>query len=329
LKMNKAIILIVLFAFAGLATATFKADTLAPMWSAWKSQNKKTYSAAEEVTRFGIFVENFNKIHRLNTESDGVTFAVNHFADLTATEFKQIYASGAFPENYQMETRPSLRRNIELPTSVDWRNKGAVTPVKDQGQCGSCWSFSTTGVLEGYNFVKSGHLLSFSEQQLVDCAKDAGYGCQGGWPYKAVQYAAQNGLELESDYPYTAKDGQCKFNSGKAHKVNSGYQFVTPKSSDQLKAALVNGPVSVLVEADQDSFQFYKSGVLATGCGANLDHAVLAVGYQKIGVLEAFIVKNSWGTRWGNDGYIYISTIQQENNGQGVCGILGQPVIAK
>jgi len=330
-KMNKLILLVALFAFAGFASATFRADTLSSLWSAWKVQHKKSYSVAEEAVRFGIFIENFNKIHRLNSETEGVTFAVNKFADLTATEFKQIYASGANFENHRKEVaRNSLRRNLNvdaLPDSVDWRNKGAVTPVKDQGQCGSCWAFSTTGVLEGFNYVNNGELLSFSEQQIVDCASAAGYGCQGGWPYLAVQYAAQNGLELESDYPYTAKDGTCSFDASKAHKVNSNYQFVTPKSTDQLKSALVNFPVSVLIEADQDTFQFYKSGVLATGCGANLDHAVLAVGYQKVGVLEAFIVKNSWGTSWGSDGYIFISTIQQINNGQGVCGILAQPMI--
>jgi len=327
--MNKAILLVALFAFAGLASATFRADTLSPMWSAWKVQNKKAYTAAEEVTRFGIFIENFNKIHRLNTESDGVKYAINKFADLTATEFKQIYASGGHFENHRKEVaRNSLRRDFgALPDSVDWRNKGAVTPVKDQGQCGSCWTFSTTGVLEGFNFVNNGKLLSFSEQQIVDCASAAGYGCQGGWPYLAVQYAGQNGLELESDYPYTAQDGTCVFDASKVTKVNSGYTFVTPKSTDQLKAALVNFPVSVLIEADQDTFQFYSSGVIKASCGANLDHAVLAVGYEKVGLLEAFIVKNSWGTSWGSSGYVYISTIQTENQGQGVCGILAQPMI--
>jgi len=324
--MNKVILLVALFAFAGLASATFKADNLSSLWSAWKVQHKKAYTAAEEVTRFGIFIENFNKIHRLNSESEGVKFAVNKFADLTATEFKLKYASSGFSE--VQAQAPRLRRDVgALPDSVDWRNKGGVTPVKDQGQCGSCWAFSTTGVLEGFNFVNNGELLSFSEQQIVDCASSAGYGCQGGWPYRAVQYAAQNGLELESDYPYTAKDGKCSFDSSKAHKVASGYQFVTPKSTDQLKAALVNFPVSVLIEADQDAFQFYSKGVLTTGCGANLDHAVLAVGYQKVGVLEAFIVKNSWGTSWGSDGYIFISTVQAINQGQGVCGILAQPMI--
>jgi len=324
--MNRVILLVALFAFAGLASATFKAEHLNSLWSAWKVQNKKAYTAAEEVTRFGIFIENFNKIHRLNAESEGVKFAVNKFADLTATEFKFKYASSGFSE--VQAQAPRLRRDIgALPDSVDWRNKGAVTPVKDQGQCGSCWTFSTTGVLEGFYFVNNGKLLSFSEQQIVDCDTDQDEGCNGGWPYLAVEYAAKNGLEQESDYPYTAEDGDCKYNKAKATKVAGGYQFVTANSTDSLKAALVNGPVSVAIEADQDVFQFYSKGVISTGCGAELDHAVLAVGYQKVGVLEAFIVKNSWGTSWGADGYVFISTINKLNKNQGACGILAQPVI--
>jgi len=327
--MNKTIFLIVIFAFAGIAAATFKTDTLVPIWSAWKNQHKKSYTAVEETTRFSIFVENFNKIQRLNAQSNGATFAVNKFADLTATEFKAIYASGFLGAEQTRASRPSFRRSgplTSLPSSVDWRNKGAVTPVKDQGQCGSCWAFSATGVLEGFNFVRTGELLSFSEQQLVDCAKDS-YGCQGGWMYKAVSYAASQGIELESDYPYTAKDGRCAYDLSKINQINAGYEFVTANSSDSLKAALVKSPVSIAIEADQDVFQFYKSGVISAGCGANLDHGVLAVGYQKVGVLEGFIVKNSWGNDWGVDGYVYISTIQQLNNGQGACGILAQPLI--
>jgi len=323
------VLIIALFAFADLVSTTFKADTLAPMWSAWKNQHKKTYSTAEEATRFGIFVENFNKIHRLNAESTGVQFAVNKFADLTTTEFKQIYASGVLSNNdhEEVSSKLSLRRAISLPESIDWREKGAVTPVKYQGACGSCWAFSVTGVLEGFNFVKTGELLSFSEQQLVDCARLAGFGCLGGYPNLAIQYTAKNGLETEADYPYSAKRSQCQFNSSKAHKVNSGYQMVTPQSTDQLKAALINFPVSVLVESGQETFQFYKSGVITTNCDDKLDHAVLAVGYQKVEDSEAFIVKNSWGTDWGVDGYVYISTNQTENQGFGVCGILSKPMI--
>jgi len=326
LQMNKLILLIAIIGFA----SAFKADSLSNLWDAWKVQHKKTYSATEEVMRFGIFVENFHKVNRLNVENTETKFALNKFADMSATEFKLKHATGGFFEAHKkFVAANSVSAPIRnLPDSVDWRNKGAVTPVKDQGQCGSCWSFSTTGVLEGFYFVNNGKLLSFSEQQIVDCDTDQNEGCNGGWPYLAVEYAASKGLELESDYPYTAQDGTCKYKKAKAVQVAGGYKFVTSNSTDQLKAALVNGPVSVLIEADQDTFQMYSSGVLRKGCGAELDHAVLAVGYQKVGVYEAFIVKNSWGTSWGQDGYIFIGTDQKQNNGQGVCGILAQPLIA-
>jgi len=323
----KAIILIALLAVAATASSV---EVYNNMFDAWKVQHKKAYSAAEEAMRFGIFVENVKKIARLNAENTDVKFAINKFADLTAFEFKSKNAGCSFVEKNKkfIEQHTAPTRNIgALPDSVDWRNKGAVTPVKDQGQCGSCWTFSATGVLEGFYYINNGKLLSFAEQQIVDCDTEEDEGCNGGWPYLAVEYAAKNGLEQEADYPYTAEDGDCKYNKNKAVQVAKGYAFVTANSTDSLKAALVNGPVSVAIEADQDVFQFYSKGVISTGCGAELDHAVLAVGYQKVGVLEAFIVKNSWAADWGQDGYVYISTINKLNKNQGACGILAQPVI--
>jgi len=301
-------------------------DSLHTLWSTWKIQHNKFYRETEELVRFGIFVENVEKVARMNAESTTAQFGLNKFADLTSTEFSFHYASSSFYE-YEVEIT-EVQANSNLPDEVDWRQKGAVTPVKDQGECGSSWAFSATGVIEGTYFIKQGKLLSFSEQQIVDCAHNAGYGCLGGWPYLTIQYSAQNGLETESDYPYNAKEGNCKFDSSKALPVTSGYKFITSKSTDLLKTALIDSPVSVLVQADEDNFRFYKSGVLTVGCGATLNHAALVVGYKKMGILEAFIVKNSWGTNWGADGYIYISTIQQLNNGQGACGILAQPVVS-
>jgi len=320
-------LIVSLLLVAGLASIT-DSEHMKSMWESWKSQNNKAYSDIEEPARFGIFSHNYKKIQKFNAENDTPQLAINKFADLTASEFKSQHASCAFAAEQQLvEERSEYQYVGALPASVDWRSKGAVTPVKNQGQCGSCWSFSTTGVLEGFNFINSGKLLSFSEQQIVDCDTGVDQGCDGGWPYLAVEYAAKNGLETEAEYPYTAQDGTCRYKSNEAKKVNSNYSFVTANSTDQLKAALVNMPVSVLIEADQDVFQFYKNGVIKTGCGASLDHAVLAVGYHKVGVLEAFIVKNSWGTDWGMDGYVQIWSQQQPNGGQGVCGILAQPMI--
>jgi KDEL-tailed cysteine endopeptidase len=324
---------LLLVALAGAASAYEKFD-VTPLWEAWKYRHMKTYHETEESVRFAIFSDNHHKIMKWNEEHDEPKLAINKFADLTATEFKAQQAACAHKDDDHINVREHMSEVEELapevlPTSVDWRNKGAVTPVKDQGQCGSCWTFSTTGVIEGFYFVKNNELLSFSEQQIVDCDTDTNQGCNGGWPYLAVQYAAKNGLELETDYPYTAQDGTCQYNKAKTHQVASDYAYVTPKSVNALKTALVTQPVSILIEADQDVFQFYSSGVIKANCGANLDHAVLTVGYKKVGVLEAWIVKNSWGTEWGDQGYVYISTIPALNQGQGVCGILAQPVIAK
>jgi len=325
--MSKVIFALAIIALFSVASASTSFESLSTLWGVWKSTHGKRYSPAEESHRFNVFQHNLAKIAKLNAQNSGVTFAINHFADLTAAEFKSKYVNGGHIAPSFSEEFLAYPTTGSLPDSIDWRNRGAVTPVKNQGQCGSCWTFSATGVLESFYFINNGQLLSFSEQQIVDCATDAGQGCGGGWPYLAIDYAAKYGLETEEDYPYNAKDGTCKYEASKAHKICSGHKMVTPKSSDQLKAALVNNPVSVVIEADQDTFQFYSSGVISTGCGASIDHAVLAVGYQKVGALEAFIVKNSWSSNWGSDGYVYISTIQKLNNGQGACGILYQPVV--
>jgi len=322
--MNTKVVL--LLVIIGMASA-MKADAFQSLWSTWKTQYKKVYAASEELVRFGIFIENFEKIHRMNQEhqADGLKFGLNQFSDLTTHEFGTIYASGTLYDSSEKFDTVNISVG-DLPESVDWRTKGAVTAVKDQRQCGSCWAFSTVGVLESFYFINNGKLLSFSEQQLVDC-NTINHGCSGGIPPLAVKYVANNGLQLESDYPYTAARGTCTFDSTKATKINSGYKIVTRKSAEQLKAALVNSPVSVAVMANQDIFHHYQSGVVTKGCGAILDHAVLAVGYQKVDGVEAFIVKNSWGKYWGQEGYIYIGTDESKNAGYGVCGILGLPTI--
>merc|ERR1711916_237449 len=182
----------------------------------------------------------------------------------------------------------------------------------DQGQCGSCWAFSTTGGLEGAWQISTGSLTSMSEQQFVDCAKSAGAGCQGGDMGSAFQWAESQNVATESSYPYTARDGSCKSSYTTAIPQGgvTGYKSVG-QSTDALKSALQTGPVSVAIEADQFAFQLYSGGVLSSGCGTNLDHGVLAVGYDD----TSFKVKNSWGTSWGNNGYVQIS---QSGN---TCGI--------
>lgn len=185
-----------------------------------------------------------------------------------------------------------------LSTSVDWRTKGAVNPVQDQGQCGSCWAFSSTAAMEGEHFLKTGKLLKLSEQQFVDCDPKS-EGCNGGLEAYAFQYAKKNPQELETDYKYTARTGRCKADSAKEIVKATSYTAVPKKSDKQLKAAIDMQPTCVSVDAETD-FQFYSGGILnAKNCGTDLDHAVTAVGYGSENGKEYYIVRNSWGSSWG------------------------------
>ncbi len=275
------------------------------------------------------------------TNSKNLTYTLGHniYSGLDSTEFNEFMG---FKNNQLLLEKRNLRGSVNeaqeltqvdltaLPTSIDWVAKGAVTPVKDQGQCGSCWSFSTTGALEGAYEIKYGNLVSFSEQQLVDC--DLGprlnHGCNGGLMDGAFSWISSNGgLCTESAYPYvsgtTKTNGQCQTTC----KLVSGskilkYVDVTPNSDTAMMTALAQQPVSIAIEADQKEFQLYKSGVFTGTCGTNLDHGVLVVGYGTESGNDFYKVKNSWSNTWGENGYIKLGRGSQYNKGAGQCGML-------
>merc|ERR1719421_648144 len=291
----------------------------------WYKTHNKVYERENFGSRYMTFKKNLQFIQMHNAGNSSVTVALNEFADMTNEEFS------AKMKGYTHVERPLMRsKNVKtlpttnLPSSVDWTTKGVVTPIKNQGQCGSCWAFSTTGSVEGANALKTGTLVSLSEQELVDCAGSYGnQGCNGGLMDYGFEYAKAKGLCTESSYPYTARDGTCKTSCSAAVTIG-GYQDVAQNNEDQLQAAVAQQPVSVAIEADKSVFQFYSGGVMtSSACGTQLDHGVLVVGYGTESGTDYWKVKNSWGTTWGMSGYILLG--RGDNGAKGTCGIAMQP----
>jgi len=282
-----------------------------------------SYGTVEEFNyRSEIFGRKEEEFHQWNSDpSNTSSVGHNQFSTWGDEEYKGLLG-------YKIEFSQYHDLNIGEWTdsgasSVNWVEKGAVTPVKNQQQCGSCWAFSTTGSLEGANFIKTGKLVSLSEQQLVDCSRSQGnMGCNGGLMDNGFRYAEKTAIETESDYPYTARGGRCTVNSKKGVVSAVSYYDVAPSKPAELKKALQAGPVSVAIQADQMVFQSYTGGVITSSkCGTQLDHGVLAVGYgtdPKFG--DYYLVKNSWGASWGEKGYVRIGVA----DGAGICGIQSQ-----
>lgn len=284
--------------------------------------------------RRATFEANIQKITEHNAKGLSWTMGVNHFADLTEDEWADevgttacVHTMKSSLRRHQESTQGRLVpvANPQNAASIDWRKSGAVTPVKDQGSCGSCWAFSTTGSTEGAWFNTHKDLVSLSEQQLVDC-DGVDSGCNGGLMDYAFEYIEKHGITSETNYPYTAEEGNCQ--TSKVEDVVatvSSYKDVTSQSQAALENALNVGPVSIAIEADRRAFQLYDGGVLSgdAGCGTQLDHGVLAVGYGTDGK-DYWIVKNSWGGQWGESGYIRLER-GSSTGSKGTCGLLSQP----
>lgn len=301
---------VALFAGLGLAAASNQEEFVA-----YVKEFNKVYTSEELFSRFQNFADNKKIIDEHNAKNLGWTMGVNAYTDLTSKEFSELYL-GYLPRNNEYLRNQNLHvaaENQVLAASLDWRTSGAVTPIKDQGQCGSCWAFSTTGSVEGANKIKSGNLVSVSEQQLVDCAGSSGnQGCNGGLMDDAFEYIIKNkGIGSEASYPYTARDGKCK----QVSSVSTVSKYTDVKKNDEtgLMSAINLQPVSVAVDAE--SWQTYRGGVMTGFCGKSLDHGVLLVGYGTEGSNDYWIVKNSWGTSWGEKGYIRLV------RGKNQCGI--------
>jgi len=310
--------------FAFTCVAALSEKELENLFVSWTHKHGKTYTVDEFQYRWQIwksnalFIENFNK-----QGNQTFTVSMNKFGDLSGKEFSKLYKGlKQVPHPAVSKMHNEVVIHSTIPASVDWRTKGAVTGIKNQGQCGSCWSFSTTGSTEGAHFLQAKKaLVGLSEQNLVDCSQAEGNeGCNGGLMDDAFQYIIKNnGIDSEASYPYTAETGTCQFNAANvaAHLVS--YQDVTSESEPTLTTAVAErGPVSVAIDASHSSFQFYSGGVYyEPECSATqLDHGVLAVGYGAEGSSAYYIVKNSWGTDWGMSGYIWMSRNKSNN-----CGI--------
>ncbi|KAK4483691.1 hypothetical protein RD792_010892 [Penstemon davidsonii] len=291
----------------------------------------KRYEDVEEIQRrFEIFSENLRMIRSHNRKGLSYTMGVNEFADITWEEFRRHRLGAA--QNCSATTRGSHKlTHVVLPESKDWRETGIVSPIKNQGHCGSCWTFSTTGALEAAYAQAFGKSISLSEQQLVDCAGAFNnFGCHGGLPSQAFEYIKYNGgLDTETAYPYTGKNGHCKYSS-----ENVGVQVldsvnITLGAEDELKHAVAFvRPVSVAFEV-VSGFRAYKSGVFtSTTCGnspMDVNHAVLAVGYGVENGIPYWLIKNSWGADWGDEGYFKMEM------GKNMCGVAtcaSYPVVA-
>ncbi|XP_059163574.1 procathepsin L-like [Physella acuta] len=313
-----------------MASASMEAN-----WVIFKTKHNKTYTGNDDVIRRYIWQSNLKKIEDHNElYAKGLKsyyLKENKYSDQTSEEFRSLMNGLRVNKELNPGQFVSGKFKAILPAAVDWRKQGYVTEVKDQGQCGSCWAFSTTGSLEGQHFKATGQLVSLSESNLVDCSKKWGNnGCQGGLMDQAFQYVIDNkGIDTEQSYPYKPEDRKCSFKKATVGATDKSYTDVQSGSEDDLQAAVATiGPISVAIDASHDSFQQYGGGVYdEKACSSTqLDHGVLAVGYDTDSSGgDYWIVKNSWGKTWGQDGYIWMS--RNKKNQCGIATMASYPVV--
>ncbi|KAJ8962405.1 hypothetical protein NQ318_018389 [Aromia moschata] len=303
---------------------------------------KRYRGLREEQLRKKIFTDNFNLINEHNEQYAGglVTFSmkINQYSDMTIEEISRTLTGykGSHESSSDLQEIPFVPdRSLVLPSEVDWREDGAVTPVKNQKMCGSCWAFSAVGALEGQYFLKTGNLVSMSEQNIVDCSKVHNKGCVGGDIIPAFAYVKCNdGIDSEDAYPYIGLDNECAYNTSANVTSLNSYRSIKGASEEYLKAAVATlGPISATIDAEQISFIHYKNGVhYNSQCiegkddpENELNHAVLIVGYGKEDGEDYWLVKNSWGMAWGDNGYIKMA--RNKGNNCGIASLASVPAM--
>ncbi|KAK1151588.1 cathepsin K-like [Acipenser oxyrinchus oxyrinchus] len=302
-------------------------------WEEWKQTYRKQYNGMnEEVIRRAVWEKNMKLIAAHNQEYElgmhSYELGMNQLGDMTTEEMAEKMTGLQMPLSRDPNNTFIPNPNMELPKSVDYRKKGYVTPVRNQGSCGSCWAFSSVGALEGQLKKTTGQLVELSPQNLVDCTTDND-GCGGGYMTNAFKYVQENnGIDSEEAYPYTGEQGECIYNKTGRAATCKGFKEIPEGSERALHSAVAKvGPVSVGIDATLSSFQFYKRGIYYDpACNKdNINHAVLAVGYGSYKGKKYWIIKNSWSEDWGNKGYILMA--RNRNNMCGIANLASYPIM--
>ncbi|KAF3655577.1 Actinidain [Capsicum annuum] len=305
-------------------------DEVRALYESWLIEHGKSYNAlGEKEKRFEIFKDNLKYIDEHNSiPNKSYKLGLTKFADLTNDEYKSTYLGYKSDRSRLLKNKSDRylpKVGEKLPESVDWREKGALVDIKNQGSCGSCWAFSAVAAIESINQITTGELISLSEQELIDCDRSYNEGCNGGLMDYAFQFVIKNGgIDSEEDYPYVEGDGTCDTfrKNAKVVKIDS-YEDVPENNERALQKALVHQPVSIAVEAGGKDFQHYKSGIFTGRCGTAVDHGVVAVGYGTENGMDYWIVRNSWGASWGEKGYLKME--RNIASRQGKCGLAIEP----
>ncbi|XP_072932404.1 cathepsin L-like peptidase [Epargyreus clarus] len=338
--------LVVLKLLVAAAAACSVTDLLREEWKTYKMEYQKMYIGKDNIYRLRIYAKNKLKIAKHNQlfERGLTTYRLkeNKYSDMLHEDFTR--TMNGFNRTINKDMQRGVVKsgevrgahflppaNVEYPLAMDWRSKGAVTEVKDQGTCGSCWAFSATGALEAQHFRQTSYLVSLSEQNLVDCSdKNGNNGCQGGLMDNAFQYIKENGgIDTESSYPYEAMDDTCRYNPNTSGAEDMGFVDI-PRGDEQMLLAAVatKGPVSAAMDASLDTFQHYSDGVYSDGkCSSTkVNHGVLIVGYGTDKFYgDYWLVKNSWGKSWGKSGYFKIA--RNRNNQCGIANAASYPIV--